>query len=68
MKNDHPILTLCLHLEVSASGYYDWQRRRLCPSPRAVEDQALAQEIDRIHTRSRQNKDAAMDATASRAS
>jgi transposase InsO family protein len=53
MRNDHPILVLCLHLEVSASGYYDWQRRRLCPGPRAVEDQALAQEIDQIHTRSR---------------
>jgi transposase InsO family protein len=53
MKNEHPILTLCLHLEVSASGYYDWRRRRICPSPRAVADQALAQEIDQIHTRSR---------------
>jgi len=54
MRNDHPILVLCLHLEVSPSGYYDWQRRRLCPGPRAVADQALAQEIDQIHTRSRQ--------------
>jgi transposase InsO family protein len=54
MKKDHPVLTLCRHLEVSASGYYDWQRRRLCPGPRAVEEQALAQEIDQIHTRSRQ--------------
>jgi putative transposase len=53
MKNDHPILRLCLHLEVSASGYYDWQRRRSCPGPRALEEQALAQEIDQIHTRSR---------------
>jgi putative transposase len=54
MKNDHPILTLCLHLEVSASGYYDWQKRRICPSPRTVEDQALAQEIEQIHTLSRE--------------
>ena len=54
MKEDHSILTLCRHLEVSASGYYDWQRRRLCPGVRAVEDQALTQEIERIHTRSRQ--------------
>jgi len=53
MKDQHPILTLCLHLEVSSSGYYDWQRRRLCPGPRALEDQALAQENDQIHTRSR---------------
>jgi putative transposase len=54
MKHDHSILALCLYLEVSSSGYYDWQRRRLCPGPRAVENQALAQEIGRIHTRSRQ--------------
>lgn len=54
MKNNHPILRLCLHLEVSASGYYDWQRRRSCPGPRALEDQTLAQEIGQIHTRSRQ--------------
>jgi transposase InsO family protein len=53
MKKEHPILTLCLHLEVSASGYYDWQRRRICPGARAVEDQALTQEIAQIHTRSR---------------
>jgi transposase InsO family protein len=54
MKKEHPILTLCLHLEVSVSGYYDWQKRRFCPGPRAVEDQALAGEIDQIHARSRQ--------------
>ncbi len=54
MKADHCILTLCGHLEVSASGYYDWQRRRRCPGARTVEDQALAQEIDQIHARSRQ--------------
>jgi len=54
MKKDHPILRLCLHLEVSASGYYDWQRRLSRPGQRAMEDQALAQEIGRIHTRSRQ--------------
>jgi putative transposase len=53
MKNEHPILTLCLHLEVSASGYYDWQRRRACPGRRAEENQSLAQAIDQIHTRSR---------------
>ena len=53
MKSDHCILTLCLHLEVSASGYYDWCKRRLCPGVRAVEDQVLAREIDQIHARSR---------------
>jgi putative transposase len=54
MKNEHPILLLCLHLEVSSSGYYDWQKRRARPGPRAVEDQALAQEIGQIYTRSRE--------------
>ena len=54
MKKDHPILRLCLHLEVSASGYYDWQRRLSRPGQRAMEDRALAQEIGRIHTRSRE--------------
>jgi transposase InsO family protein len=54
MKKDHPILRLCLHLEVSASGYYDWQRRLSSPGQRAREDQVLAQEIGRIHTRSRE--------------
>jgi putative transposase len=54
MKNDHSILALCLYLRVSASGYYDWQRRRICPGRRAVEDQALAQEIEQIHIRSRE--------------
>jgi len=54
MKKDHPILRLCLHLEVSASGYYDWQRRLSRPGQRATEDQVLAQEIGRIHARSRE--------------
>lgn len=54
MKTDHSILALCLHLEVSPSGYYDWQKRRACPGPRTVEDRALAREIERIHVRSRQ--------------
>ena len=54
MKKDHPILKLCLHLEVSASGYYDWQRRLSRPGQRTLEDQVLAQEIGRIHARSRE--------------
>jgi putative transposase len=41
-------------LEVSPSGYYDWQKRRACPGPRTREDQVLAREIGQIHTRSRQ--------------
>lgn len=53
MKTDHSILTLCLHLEVSPSGYYAWQQRRACPGPRTTQDQALASEIARIHVESR---------------
>jgi len=54
MKDEHPSLSLCQHLEVSPSGYYAWQKRRDRPGPRALQDRALAQEIDQIHTRSRQ--------------
>ena len=54
MKADHSILTLCLHLEVSPSGYYAWQQRRACPGPRTAQDQTLAREIKQIHVRSRQ--------------
>jgi transposase InsO family protein len=54
MKNDYPILSLCAHLEVSPSGYYDWQRRRATPGPRAVENRTLAKQIEAIHLQSRQ--------------
>jgi transposase InsO family protein len=54
MKNDYPIRTLCQYLEVSPSGYYDWQQRRLAPGPRAVANQTLAKQIQTIHTQSRQ--------------
>jgi len=54
MKNDYSILTLCAHLEVSPSGYYDWQKRQANPSPRAVENQTLLREISQIHALSRQ--------------
>jgi len=54
MKNDYPILSLCAHLEVSPSGYYDWQRRRAAPGPRAVENRTLAKQIEAIHLQSRQ--------------
>lgn len=54
MKTDHPILILCLHLEVSASGYYDWQQRRAAPGSRALENAALSRDIRKIHEQSRQ--------------
>jgi len=54
MKNNHPVLALCRYLEVSPSGYYAWQKRRECPGPRAVQNQTLSKEIERIHTKSRE--------------
>jgi transposase InsO family protein len=54
MRNAHSIAMLCENLLVSASGFYDWDRRRSAPGPRAVEDLALADEIAAIHSRSRQ--------------
>jgi putative transposase len=54
MKHLHSILSLCEALEASPSGYYDWQARRLCPGPRALENQALATEIKQLHQASRE--------------
>lgn len=54
MKNDYSILSLCEHLEVSASGYYDWKARLRSPGARALAQIALAQEIEAIHANSRQ--------------
>ncbi len=54
MKNEHAIRLLCQVFCVSASGYYDWQHRRLTPGPRALENQKLVREIQVIHQRSRQ--------------
>jgi transposase InsO family protein len=45
---------LCDIFQVSPSGFYDWDRRRSNPGPRAVEDLALAQRISTIHAESRQ--------------
>ena len=54
MKNDYPILSLCANLAVSPSGYYDWQKRRTAPGPRAMAHQTLTQAIRLIHAQSRQ--------------
>ena len=54
MKRDYPILSLCANLEVSPSGYYDWQQRRTTPGPRAAANQTLAKQIRVIHAQSRQ--------------
>jgi len=54
MRNNHPITMLCEIFEVSTSGFYDWDRRRSKPGPRAVEDLALTQRITFLHAESRQ--------------
>jgi putative transposase len=54
MKNNHSIRTLCLYLKASPSGFYAWEKRQSRPCARARENQALAQEIEQIHARSRQ--------------
>ena len=54
MKMDYPIRRLCLYLKASPSGFYDWEQRQAHPCSRVLENQSLAQEIDQIHTRSRQ--------------
>lgn len=54
MRNDHAIARLCENLQVSPSGFYDWDRRRSAPGFRAREDQVLAEQITAIHAESRQ--------------
>ena len=54
MKTDYPVRRLCLYLEASPSGFYDWERRQVRPCARALENQSLVQEINQIHDRSRQ--------------
>ena len=54
MKSEHPISALCQALEVSSSGYYDREQRKLCPAARALEEQTLRADITRIHKESRQ--------------
>ena len=54
MKHLHSILSLCEALEASPSGYHDWQERRLCPSSRALQNQALAKEIKQLQEASRE--------------
>jgi len=53
MKGEHTIETLCEVLAVSRSGYYRWQSQR--PSQRAQTDARLAEQIARVHHRSRKN-------------
>ena len=52
MKADYAILLLCANLQVSPSGYYDWQQRRSTPGPRQRQDQTLIPQIEAIHLKS----------------
>lgn len=54
MKGHYSINSLCQNLEVSTSGYYDWQKRRHTPGARARENKTLAQDIKQLHAQSRQ--------------
>ena len=53
-RNGHSIAVLCDLFLVSPSGFYDWDRRRTMPGPRATEDQVVAERIAAIHAASRQ--------------
>ena len=54
MKDTYSISSLCENLDVSRSGYFDWQQRRSAPGPRARENEALCKDIQDIHEASRQ--------------
>jgi transposase InsO family protein len=54
MKAEHPITALCQALEVSVSGYYDWEQRKVSLMPRALEEQKLRADIARIYKESRE--------------
>jgi putative transposase len=53
MKQDYPIEVLCEAFCVSRGGYYEWRERANHPSPRAQEDQELAEQIREVHQQSR---------------
>lgn len=53
MKSEYSTRHLCQALNVSPSGYYDWQYRRVHPSPRQLENQRLVRAIEQIHQGSR---------------
>jgi putative transposase len=47
LVEDYPIRQLCEVLEVTRSGYYAWRQGR--PSARAVANELLSQQIQRVH-------------------
>jgi len=54
MKAHYSVQALCKNLEVSPSGYYDWRYRRDHPTSRSLQNQKLVQDIQVLHTQSRQ--------------
>lgn len=52
LTQDHPVRTLCRLLQVSASGYYDWAKRR--PGPRAQANQILGEHLKRVFAQNHQ--------------
>ena len=50
-RADYPIRRLCAVLQVSASGFYEWRKRK--PSRRAQANEALAARIRAVHEASR---------------
>ena len=53
MSGRYKVAWLCEALLVSRSGYYDWQRRRKAPGPRARANQQLCAQIRQEFERSR---------------
>ena len=53
MKAEYPTRLLCQALNVSPSGYYDWQQRQLHPGGRRLENVLLVQQIQQLHQQSR---------------
>lgn len=49
-KSQHPVSLLCSVLGVSRAGYYAWKDRS--PSPRAMRDARLSEQIAEIHDES----------------
>jgi transposase InsO family protein len=50
-KANHKVVTMCRVLQVSRSGFYAWSGRP--PSPRALRDRELIEQIRDVHTDSR---------------
>lgn len=51
-KAEHSIRAMCRVLDISASGYYAWEKRG--PSPREVANAKLLERIRTLHVKSRQ--------------